>query len=178
MRFHVFDIFWPCNPQKVKWFFLAIIPILFFKFHVSSFWGSLYGPINKDDIIHAQWLKREGEETYAYYSDDQLITKVAEISLGQNADGNEPLILCPISAVHNKFIPRLCYDEVLKNSLDINDALGYPVEIKEGKRIIHFRKMSLKEAFVIYQDIIKTNPQNYECLQKFLDSEYVNNLLR
>jgi hypothetical protein len=135
------------------------------------------GPINKDDILHAQWLKREGEETYVYYSDDELITKVAKISLAHHAvlrpDEQERFVLCPISAAHNTFIPRLCYDEVLKSSLEIQDALGYPVEIKEGKRIIHFSKMPFKKAITIYEDIIKEHPQNYVCLQKFIDHEVV-----
>lgn len=134
------------------------------------------GPVNKDDIIHAQWLKREGEETYVYYSDDELITKVAEISLSQNSNLEECLILCPISSAHNTFIPRLCYDEVLKSSLDINDALGYPIEIKEGKRIIHFRKMPFKKAFAIYEEIIKENP-HYTSLKRFINSEVVSNIL-
>lgn len=130
------------------------------------------GPINKEDNVHAQWLKREGEEIYAYYSDDELIARVAELTLVHNADA-ECFMLCPLSSAHNKFVPRLCYEEVLRGSLDINDALGYPVEIKEGKRIIHFGKMPAKEALVILEKIVENNPQNYQQIQKFMNSELV-----
>jgi ubiquinone/menaquinone biosynthesis C-methylase UbiE len=127
-------------------------------------------PINLDDTIHAQWLKREGEETYIYYSDDELITKVAEISLKQSQGNQERLILCPLSPTHNKFIPRLCYNDILKNSLDLNNAAGYHIKIKEGKRIIHFSKMPLDQALAIYTEIIKTKPHRYTHLQKFVDT--------
>jgi hypothetical protein len=135
------------------------------------------GPVNKQDVVHAEWLYREGGETYIYFSDDQLITKVAEISLSQWDNKGECLILCPVSASQNKFIPRLCYDVILKNSLDISDELGYPVEIKEGKRLIHFRKMTVFQAFKIYESIIKQSPGEYEYLQKFLNSEQFNQAL-
>lgn len=79
------------------------------------------------------------------------------------------LILCPVSAAHNTFIPRLCYDEVLKSSLDIHNPQGYPIEIKEGKRIIHFSKMPYRRAITIYKEIIKTAPLRYILLQKFID---------
>ncbi len=127
-------------------------------------------PVNSDDIFHAQWLKREGEETYIYYSDDELITKVAEISLKQNQNSQEHLILCPLSPTHNKFIPRLCYNDILNSSLDLNNAAGYHIKIKEGKRIIHFSKMPLDQALAIYTEIIKTKPHRYKHLQKFVDT--------
>ena len=135
------------------------------------------GPINKDDIIHAQWLQREGEETYIYYSDDELITKVAEISLNHANNETEGYILAPSNATQNKFIPRLCYDEVIKESVDINDLSGYSVEIKEGKRIIHFNKIPLKKAICTFEEIISTDPHSYENLQKFIASDRVKNIL-
>lgn len=138
--------------------------------HISEeIFNTHNGPINTEDTIHAQWLRREGEETYIYHSDDELISKVAHISFAHNTQHNEPLILCPISPTLTKFIPRLCYDEILKNAFDINDMLGYPIEIKEGKRIIHFSKMPLKNALPIFEEIIKSNPDNYTSLQKWLD---------
>ena len=123
------------------------------------------------DIVHAQWLKREGEETYIYYSDDQLISKVAEITLSQN-DQNETnqYILCPLSVEDTKFIPRLCYYEVLKDSIEIYDALGYSVSIKEGKRIINFGKLPITQAIIIFEEIIKRDPEHYPCLQQFIEN--------
>jgi len=53
--------------------------------------------------------------------------------------------------------------------MSIKDLLGYPVEIKEGKRIIHFAKITTKEALQIFSEIINTNPENYVYLQKFIN---------
>lgn len=129
------------------------------------------GPINLEDILHAQWLKREGEETYIYYSDDELIAQIAQLSLSQNKN-NESYLLCPISADHNKFIPRLCYEEILKSSININNSSGYPIEIKEGKRIIHFCKMQAQKAYPILLDIIKKAPENYIHLSEFVRNTF------
>ncbi|MGZ6254924.1 MAG: hypothetical protein ACXWL5_02980 [Candidatus Chromulinivorax sp.] len=124
--------------------------------------------IDIDDTLHAQWLKREGEETYIYYSDDEIITKVAEISLLQNQK-NENFVLCPITAQNNFFVPRLCYKELLQSSLYYSkDTLGFDIEINEGKRIIHFMKMPLAQAGEIYLEIIQTNPSRYEKLTEFV----------
>jgi SAM-dependent methyltransferase len=135
------------------------------------------GPINKEDVVHALYLKREGEETYGYYSDDELILKVAEISLSHTNNNSERYVLCPLSPDHNKFVPRLCYDEVLKSAIDINDVMGYAVEIKEGKRIVHFGKIPLQKAIVIYQEIIKTDPQRYVLLKQFVDTVLAKKLI-
>lgn len=135
------------------------------------------GPINENDLIHAQWLKREGEETYIYYSDDELITRAAEISLNNINNEEECYVLAPLNITQNKFIPRLCYNEIIKESIDITDLNGYPIEIKEGKRIIHFCKMPLKKALCIYEEIINSDPHNYENLHKFVISEQIKNIL-
>lgn len=127
------------------------------------------GPINKEDLVHAQYLKREGEETYIYYSDDELITNVAEATF----DITTGYLLCPISLEHNKFIPRLCYDEVLNDSMEIKNSLGYSVEIKEGKRIINFKKMYLIDAFIVLEDIINSNPEHYQKLRNFLNYKMI-----
>lgn len=129
------------------------------------------GPVNDEDLIHAHWLKREGEETYTYYSDDVLIAKVAEASWNTTKDG---YILCPISSEHNQFISRQCYNELLKDSLEINDMFGYRIKIKEGKRIIHFKKLKIQEALIIYRDIVHKKPTKYQALKKFLNSEMMN----
>lgn len=141
---------------------------LLYDYINEEIFNNYNGPLKKEDAIHAQWLRREGEETYVYYSDDELITRVAEICFTHHIGNEEPLVLCPISPTLTKFISRLCYDEVLKNAMDIHDMLGYPIEIKEGKRIIHFSKMSLKNALPIYEEIIKQNPDNYMSLQKMV----------
>ena len=136
---------------------------------VAMIFDAQNGPTSKQDVVHAEWLMREGEETYIYYSDDELITKVAEISCAYH-DGGDCFVLCPISPEHNKFVPRLCYEELLNNALEIHDQDGFSIKIKEGKRIIHFRKMLLEQALSIYEDIIKTNPDRYQRLQAFVTS--------
>lgn len=126
-----------------------------------------------EDAMHAIYLKSEGDESYCYYSDDELITKVADISLQQvklsaNKDLEEAMVLCPISFEHNRFVPRLCYQKILKDVLDINDNAGYPIKNREGKRVIHFKKMNFKCAMKIYKDIINSDPERYINLQKFI----------
>lgn len=118
------------------------------------------GVVDKKEEEHAKWLKREGEESYFYYSVDELITKVAETTLSElEKQGHSELyILCPISEKHNKFIARLCYTELLNSSIEVYD----------GKRIIHFCKMPLKEAIMIYKKIVDENPVEFPCLQKFI----------
>ena len=140
---------------------------LLYDYIIEIVFDEINGPVNKDDVVHAEWLKREGEETYIYYSDDELITKVAEVTLGSNDKRDTCFVLCPVSAEQNKFIPRLCYEEVLRDALEIYDIFGFPIEIKEGKRIIHFAKMQLKEAIPIYENIIKSDPEHYYRLRTF-----------
>lgn len=127
-------------------------------------------PLHYPDTMHAQWLKREGEETYIYYSDDELITKVAEMTLSLNKNEKDIHILCPLSSEDTKFIPRLCYDEILKDSLEINDMLGYSILIKEGKRIINFGKLPINEALFIFEEIVAKDPERYKCLQQFVEN--------
>lgn len=122
------------------------------------------GPMNVQDLVHAQYLKREGDETYVYLSDDELITRVAETTLSVDKGS----VLCPLSAGHNKFIPRLCYDVVLKDALDLKDYSGYPIEINEGKRIIHFAKLSIEKAIAIWEEIVRVDPIRYQHLQFFI----------
>lgn len=86
-------------------------------------------------------------------------------------------MLCPLNIEQNKFVPRLCYEEVLQSSIEINDLSGYSCEIKEGKRIIHFSKMRLKEAISIYEDIIGSDPERYSTLESFMNSIVENKLL-
>jgi hypothetical protein len=125
------------------------------------------GPINLQDTMHAQYLKREGRETYTYYSDDQLIAAVGKITYEQSTTAPR-FVLCPISAAHNKCISRLCYEEILRSSLDIFDTSGYAVDIKEGKRIIHFAKMPIDQALGVYHNIVATNPTRYTNIEQLI----------
>jgi SAM-dependent methyltransferase len=129
--------------------------------------------IEKKDEEQAKWLKREGEEFYFYYSADELITKVLELTLAEisNERGDRELyVLCPLSEKHSKFIDRLCYTELLNDALDVHDSLGYPIEVKDGKRIIHFGKMPLCDALDVCKKIVQENPLEYRCLQEMIDT--------
>lgn len=136
------------------------------------------GVINKKDEVHAKWLKREGEEFYFYYSDDELIANIAKATITESKNENgkpEIFVLCPLSEKHNKFVHRICYTELLRSSLEVNDTLGYPIEVKDGKRVIHFAKIRLQEALKIYKKIIVSDPIGYPNLQeivKIFESKY------
>lgn len=130
------------------------------------------GIVDKKMEEHAKWLKREGEEFYFYCSADELISKVLEISLTDFKNTKaiqEIFVLCPISEAHNKFINRICYTEVLNSSLEVNDTMRYAIEVKDGKRIIHFCKKTLKDAIPIYKKIIEEYPLEYQSLQNVID---------
>lgn len=129
--------------------------------HFIDLFDDTNGPINPEELIHGNWLKREGEEVYTYYSDDELISKVAEHT-------DDSFVLCPVSPSHNTFVPRPAYDQLLCEAMDLCDGRGHPVEMREGKRIIHFRKMPRTKALPIYADIVKGNKPHYQRLNTFL----------
>lgn len=120
---------------------------------------------------HVQWLKREGEESYCYLSVDALVSRVLENSIAQHSDGVtcDSAVLCPIDSEHIKFIERLCYTEVLKEAFDLHDDMGYPLEIKDGKQIVHFRKMRLGDARAICAEIVNQSPLEYPNLSELID---------
>lgn len=131
------------------------------------------GLLNEADIRHAQWLTREGEESYFYLSADELITAVLKLTQIEHVDesGNKKIfVLCPISAEHNRCIERMCYSELLRNSLEVVDDLGYEIDVRDGKRIIHFSKMPLDSALKICMDIVDRAPLNYKKLKAYIDS--------
>lgn len=128
-----------------------------------------------DNEKHAYWLKREGEEYYCYYSVDALLSQVLLYSLEQSTNileiHNEIMVLCPLNKEYNKFLNRWCYSELLKDTLEVSDNMDYQIEIFDGKRIIHFKKMKLSQAINICECIIETEPMSYPKL-----TQVVNNL--
>ena len=131
-----------------------------------------------DDEKHAYWLKREGEEYYFYYSIDSLLSQVLLFSIEEYSnqkeinnfyDDKEIMVLCPIDAEYNKFLNRYCYSELLNDTLEIFDHMNYPIEAFDGKRIIHFKKMSLSKALTIFDNIINLEPINYPLLKKLVN---------
>lgn len=140
-----------------------------------------------DNEKHAYWLKREGEEYYCYYSVDSLLSQVLLFSLEQSQLGqsqlgqsqfgqsknlsennNEPMVLCPLDKEYNKFLNRWCYSELLKDTLEVSDNMDYPLEVFDGKRIIHFKKMKLSQAITICESIIEAEPINYPQLAQVI----------
>ncbi|MBD3273324.1 hypothetical protein GF385_03170 [Candidatus Dependentiae bacterium] len=51
----------------------------------------------------------------------------------------------------------------------VSDLDGTLINTKEGKRIIHFAKMSIIDAYKVYSDIIFENEDEYGELKSFLD---------
>lgn len=84
------------------------------------------------------------------------------------------MVLCPLDKEHNKFLNRWCYSELLKETLDVYDTMDYPIDVFDGKRIIHFKKMPLKDAIDICEKIITEEPSVYPQLTKILNKLKVN----
>jgi len=123
----------------------------------SQIFDRFNGPLNHEEEEHAKWLKREAEEFYFNYSIDELLAKVALFTIKESTDKNEMrqfYLLCPKSANHNNFVHRICYTDILNLSLDVKDRLGYPLQVKDGKRVVHFCKLPLHKALEIYNSII------------------------
>lgn len=128
--------------------------------------------VHKEDEIHAQWLKREGEESYFYLSSDDLIARVLAITQQSVIDetGNKrTMVLAPLSVDKNIFVERICYTELLNQVLDAHDLQGHAIDIIDGKRVIHFGKMYLEDAIAVCEEIIALDPSHYLSLKEFVD---------
>ncbi len=154
----------------------------------GMFYDQIKGMFDNDNTIefpdhekHAYWLKREGEEYYFYYSVDALLSQVLLFSLEEEYRikpelGASPhfydtcMVLCPCDKEHNIFLNRQCYSELLKDTLEVFDGMNYPLEVFDGKRIIHFKKTTLSQAIEICEAIIKTDPLQYVQLTKTIDT--------
>lgn len=146
---------------------------IFYDDITKQIFDDFNGLVDKKDEVHAKWLKREAEEFYFYLSDDELISKVAQSTITEKKVKNEEktiFVLCPLSEKHNKFVHRICYTDILESSINVQDTLGYPIEVKDGKRVIHFCKMPLKEALSIYKKIIASDPEKYFELQRTVNN--------
>lgn len=132
------------------------------------------GVVSSEDEVHAKWLKREGEEFYFYLSFDELITMVLKITQTKVLDesrNQRTYVLFPQGASDSQFIERRCYSELLKESLEVFDSLGYNISVVDGKRIINFKKMELHEAIDCCRDLIKSCPGKYKNLNDYINSE-------
>ena len=115
----------------------------------------------------AKYLKREGEEHYFYLSPDEFIAYVGEETLTElTCDAK---ILAPINAQSNYFIARSGYQDLLQQNCLIKDFNGNTFLPREGKRIIHFAKMSVEKAYKVYLEIIEQNPQEYFSVANFVE---------
>ncbi len=141
---------------------------------VSEIFDDSNAPLHRAEMCHAQWLKREGEEYYFYSSADELISSMLSItyqaSVATKITGTENQVLCPLSADDSFCVDRLCYTELLSSSLEVYDAFGYTIPVKDGKRVIHFGKMPLSKALVIMEEIVTKEPLDYPHTRKVLES--------
>lgn len=97
----------------------------------------------------------------------QVLSITYEAACHTNADA-EPFVLCPLSVEDTIFIERLCYTELLNNSLEVYDAFGYTMPVQDGKRVINFGKMSIHEAIAICEHIVNKDPIGYPCIKAWL----------
>lgn len=139
---------------------------------ILNIFDKFNGLIRPEDENHALWLKREGEESYCYYSADELISLVLETTFEESGNVQSCMVLCPLNEEHNFFVNRACYSELLKETLDVYDNLGYPIEVFDGKRIVNFQKMPLEQAIKECEKIIQSSPLGYPCLQKVVQNIY------
>ncbi|MBS0627073.1 MAG: hypothetical protein JSS09_02555 [Verrucomicrobia bacterium] len=49
----------------------------------------------------------------------------------------------------------------MNDILEVTDNWRYSIKNREGKRIIHFKKMKLVDAIEIYKEIINSDPDRY-----------------
>lgn len=129
--------------------------------------------VSIENETHAAWLKREGEEYYCYYSADKLISQVLLFSLESYKDSlqtqDKIMVLCPKNKESNKFLNRWCYSELLKDVLEVSDSMNYQIETFDGKRIIHFQKMTLSKAIDTCESIVQDQPFLYPELLKTIN---------
>lgn len=128
------------------------------------------GPIDTTHEEHARWTQREGEEHYFYLSADALITRVLKQTQQTLFDGNamHTFVLFPPSTRHSCFIERPCYSALLNKAVSVQTMSGHPIPIYDGKRIIHFAKMTVADAIITGKNMVAAEPQNYPLLADYL----------
>ena len=128
------------------------------------------GPIDTAHEEYARWAQREGEEHYFYLSADALITYVLKQTQQTIFDGKamHTYVLFPLSTRHSCFIERPCYSTILNNALSVQTQSGHLIPIYDGKRIIHFAKMTIADALSTCKNMVATEPHNYPLLAGYI----------
>jgi SAM-dependent methyltransferase len=111
-----------------------------------------------DDTV-MQWSRREGEEYYFYESFPEVVATFIASSLGvvQVTDGRLSGNYC-FAPVESRFVPRDKYAALL--SKDFKTTAGSAgSNIREGKRIIHFVKLPVEQAFSAIVDFYHTHDE-------------------
>lgn len=93
-----------------------------------------------------QWLGREGEEYYFYYSTEELLNYLVKFCnyylKGTNKEG---YYLAPVSENHIKYASRDVYTELLEKDMLQVDAQHQKQQFVTSKTIITFQLMSAKD---------------------------------
>ena len=123
---------------------------------ISSIYGiDIYLPERLDKAL--KWGIREGEEHYFYGSKNDVIVRFAKSSLIKNENGYN--CLCPLTTSRSRFHARSDHTAFLNYHL-------YGNKIVDGKRHIHFSKMSLEKAIPILSELLKlSREQVFETLE-------------
>ena len=91
------------------------------------------------------WQKREGKERYLYAD------FLAMLELG--IDSGKDYILFPENSSSLKTVQRNYYNRYLEKNIDLPE--------KDGKQIIVFKKMTIKNAIIILENLREDNTHNF-----------------
>ncbi len=129
----------------------------------------------KKDRVIINYLVSEWLENYFFMTLDEFLCSIIKQTLildHKETDQKKWLVLAPLSSEKNYYIERSSHKWILQKTCQIN---GYSGDTSiQGKRIIHFEKMSLEKAFITLSKIVLENPERYPKLKKLL-SEILEN---
>jgi SAM-dependent methyltransferase len=121
------------------------------------------------DIL--EHLKLEGEEHYFYKTTDQLITYFGQFSRFILKDTHKKnYMLAPINPSEVKKVSRDFYKDVLNRDMLILNVHGDKQEPVTDKNIIHFKLQLEENAFDVYNQLITSDPLQYQSLEKWMSN--------
>ena len=121
-------------------------------------------------------LKLEGEEHYFYKTQDELLVYFAQISEFLLKESHKQgYILAPISPEMIIEAPREFYKNILQRDFLIIDSHGVTQDPVSEKNIIHFKLQKKSEAIEVFKELVKSNPNKYVKLEKWLQDDFKRN---
>lgn len=116
---------------------------------INTFLSELCNGDKQIEEIWKSWIEREGSETYAYMTLDQLLGTIA-LKSTEVSEGEESILL-PILPKDVIRTPRAYYNRLLKSQL--------PNPLYDGKQLVLFQKTLLSDADKIQSglEVIQTH---------------------